>query len=77
MASLGRLAAAPSDFSRPFESITHGGVLFALPALLATGLLRHAARFFTLPAGFYGLEHIFILLGMLNLGATIKTKLVP
>ena len=49
------LPAVSSDFSRPCKSITHGGVLFALPALLATGLLRHAARFFTLPAGFYGL----------------------
>ena len=67
MASLGSLPAVSSDFSRPCESVTHGGVLFALPALLATGLLRHAARFFTLPAGFYGLEHIFILLGMLTL----------
>jgi hypothetical protein len=28
---------------------------------------HHAARFFTLPAGFYGLEHIFGLLGMLTL----------
>jgi len=29
--------------------------------------LRHAARFFTLPAGYYGLEHILMLLGMLAL----------
>jgi hypothetical protein len=67
MASLGKIAAVPSDFQRPCESVTHGGVLLALPALLAAGLLRHAARFFTLPAGFYGLEHIFMLLGMLAL----------
>ncbi|MCF7730210.1 MAG: hypothetical protein K9N23_00920 [Akkermansiaceae bacterium] len=67
MASLGGIAAVPSDFQRPCESITHGGVLLALPALIAAGLLRHSARFFTLPAGFYGLEHIFMLLGMLAL----------
>ena len=67
MASLGKIAAVPSDFQRPCESVVHGGVLLALPALLAAGLLRHAARFFTLPAGFYGLEHIFMLLGMLAL----------
>jgi hypothetical protein len=67
MASLGKIAAVPSDFSRPCESVTHGGVLLALPALLSAGLLRHAARFFTLPTGFYGLEHIFMLLGMLAL----------
>jgi hypothetical protein len=67
MTSLGGLAAASSDFTRPCESVAHGGVLFALPALLAAGLLRHAPRFFSLPAGFYGLEHIFILLGLLTL----------
>jgi hypothetical protein len=67
MASLGKIAAVPSDFQRPCESVTHGGVLLALPALLAAGLLRHAARFFTLPGGYYGLEHILMLLGMLAL----------
>ena len=67
MASLGKTASVPSDFSRPCESITHGGVLFALPALLAAGLLRHAPRYFMLPDGFYGLEQIFVLLGMLTL----------
>ena len=67
LGSLGKISSVPSDFKRPCESVTHGGVLLALPALLATGLLRHAARFFTLPAGFYGLEHIFMLLGMLAL----------
>ena len=67
LASLGKIAAAPSDFSQAQESVRYGGVLFALPALLAAGLLRHAPRFFTLPPGYYGLEHIFILLGMLTL----------
>lgn len=67
MASLGKMAAAPSDFTRPCESVVNGGVLLALPALLAAGLLRHASRYFTLPAGYYGLEHIFLLLGMLAL----------
>lgn len=67
MASLGKMAAAPSDFPQPCESVVHGGVLLALPALLAVGLLRHAKRFFTLPDGYYGLEHIFLLLGMLAL----------
>ena len=67
LASLGKLASAPSDFQRPCESVTYGGVLLALPALLAGGLLRHAARFFSLPAGYYGLEHVFLLLGMLAL----------
>lgn len=67
LASLGKIAAAPSDFRHPQESVQYGGVMLALPALLAAGLLRHAPRFFTLPPGYYGLEHIFILLGMLTL----------
>lgn len=67
MASLGKIAAAPSEFRHPQESVQYGGVLLAVPALLSAGLLRHASRFFSLPSGFYGLEHIFMLLGMLTL----------
>ena len=67
LASLGKIAAAPTEFERPCESVSCGGVLLALPALLAGGLLRHASRFFSLPLGYYGLESVFILLGMLAL----------
>jgi hypothetical protein len=35
--------------------VPKGGVLLALPALLASGLLRHADKYFQLPKGFYGL----------------------
>jgi hypothetical protein len=67
MASLGKIDQAPTEFKRPCEDVSRGGVLLALPALLTCGLLRHAARFFSLPAGYYGLEQIFILLGLLAL----------
>jgi hypothetical protein len=67
LASIGMLNSAPTEFRRPCESVSCGGVLLALPALLAAGLLRHASRFFSLPPGYYGLEHIFVILAMLAL----------
>jgi len=67
MASLGKLEQAPTDFPRACEAVRFGGVLCAIPALLASGLLKNAARFFSLPAGYYGLEHIFIILGIMTL----------
>jgi hypothetical protein len=48
--------------------IPKGGVLLALPALLVSGLLRHTAKYFRLPAGFYGLTSIFLLLAFTALG---------
>lgn len=50
------------------DDVPNGGVLFGLPALLSLGLLRHAASHFILPAGFYPLESIFIMLAFLALG---------
>ncbi len=44
-----------------------GGVLLALPALLAVGLLRHAERHFALPRGYYSLFSIFLLLAFMAL----------
>ena len=67
LASFGKIDSAPTEFRRPCEDVSYGGVLMALPALLASGLLRHASRFFSLPPGYYGLEHIFVLLGFLAL----------
>jgi hypothetical protein len=43
-------------------------LLLALPALLVSGLLRHAAKYVRLPAGFYGLTSIFLLLAFMALG---------
>jgi hypothetical protein len=52
--------------------VPKGGVLLALPALLAVGLLRHTAALYTLPNGFYGLAGIFLLLALMAL-ARIKS----
>ena len=38
-----------------------------MPALLACGLLRHSGKYFRLPAGFYGLKTIFLLLAFMAL----------
>jgi hypothetical protein len=43
-------------------------VLLALSALLLCGLLRHSAKYFRLPRGFYGLTPIFLLLAFMALG---------
>jgi hypothetical protein len=61
LASLGQLVAAPIRFE-PATDLPQGGVLCALPALLALGLLRHSAEHFALPPGYYGLETIFLLI---------------
>lgn len=66
-ASVGLLEKAELSFE-PADDIPNGGVLCALPALLALGLLRHAQGHFTLPKGFYPMESIFLLLAYLALG---------
>ena len=65
-ASVGLLQEAPSRFERA-ESVAQGGVLWALPALLANGLLRRARECFRLPAGFYSLTQILVLLAAMAL----------
>jgi len=42
-------------------------VLLAVPALLATGLLRHTAEHLRLPRGYYGLIHVVVLMAFLAL----------
>lgn len=76
--ALGRIAS--SFFQRgtvetsfqPCCDISNGGVLFALAALLANGLLSHINKFFQLPSGYYGIESIFLLLAFMAL-ARIKS----
>jgi hypothetical protein len=65
-AAMGELESAPIEFESACD-IAQGGVLLALPALLATGLLRCTPEFYQLPKGFYGIESIFLLLGLMAL----------
>ena len=64
--SLGALTAVAPDFQAALD-VPNGGVLCALPALLAVGLLAAAERFFTLPKGYYGLDSLFLLLAFMAL----------
>lgn len=66
LASLGKLSEAPSKFVAA-RDVPHGGVLWALPALLSNGLLSHTKSHFRLPKGFYGLIQIFLLLAYMAL----------
>lgn len=70
-ASLGALTAVAPDFQTALD-VPNGGVLCALPALLAVGLLASADVFFTLPRGYYGLDSLFLLLAFMAL-ARLKT----
>jgi hypothetical protein len=63
---VGLLRQAPVQFA-PAADVPLGGVLWALPALLAEGLLRHSRKLFQLPEGFYPLETFFLLLGFMAL----------
>ena len=65
-ASAGQSACAPSVFE-PLLDVSNAGVLWALPALLANGLLRRSEEFFSLPKGFYSLTQIFLLLAFMAL----------
>ena len=75
---LGRLATSIfkcEAFDPLFSScydVPNGGVLLALPALIAVGLLVHTKQHFQLPKGFYRLDTIFLLLAFMAL-ARLKT----
>jgi hypothetical protein len=69
--SLGKFSAMPPSFMAALD-IPYGGVLLALPALLACGLLSKVEEHFKLPAGYYSLQSIFLLLAFMAL-ARIKT----
>lgn len=62
-AALGMLDGAPITFER-VQDVPEGGVLCALPALLANGLLSGIGKLFTMSEGFYPIETIFLLLAL-------------
>lgn len=66
LAAVGLLRGAPVHFERA-DDVPLGGVLWALPALLSEGLLRHSRKHFSAPEGFYPLETIFLLLAFMAL----------
>jgi hypothetical protein len=75
---LGRLAASIGALQEiepsfiPVLDVPFGGVMLALPALIACGLLKNLDQHFQLPKGYYGLQSIFLLLAFMAL-ARIKS----
>ncbi|MFH2129082.1 MAG: putative transposase [bacterium] len=65
-AATGRIECAETRFDNLCD-VKGGGVLLALPALLANGLLTFSDRFFKLSEGYYSLNNIFLLLGFMAL----------
>jgi hypothetical protein len=69
----GRLAASvgisgPAEITfQPTVDTVNAGVLFSLPAVLVSGLLHHTSEQFKLPAGYYRLSSIFLLLAFMAL----------
>jgi hypothetical protein len=57
-ASIGALESVAPEFQTVLD-VPNGGVLFALPALLAMGLLKYTYQFFKLPKGYYGMDSLF------------------
>jgi hypothetical protein len=66
LASLGVIEEHAPQFTAAVD-VPNGGVLLALPALLVSGLLHRVEKFFRLPAGFYGLQTILLLLAFMAL----------
>ncbi len=65
-AMLGQISVVPIRFQAS-NDVPNGGVLFALPALLAIGLLHNTQKYFQLPNGYYGLDSLFLLLAFMSL----------
>jgi hypothetical protein len=65
-ASVGELAAVAPCFA-PALDVPNGGLLCALPALLAVGLLDGVECHLSLPRGYYGLDSLPILLAFMAL----------
>jgi len=65
-ASVGELDAVVPCFA-PALDVPNGGVLCALPALLAVGLLEGVERHLALPKGYYGLDSLLMLLAFMAL----------
>ncbi len=65
-AMLGQISEVSIEFKASTD-VPNGGVLFALPALLAIGLLHSTQKYFRLPNGYYGLDSLFLLFAFMAL----------
>jgi len=65
-ASIGLLSEVEPQFI-PAVDLNNAGVLLALPALLASGLLFETEKHFQLPKGYYGVKSIFLTLAFMAL----------
>jgi hypothetical protein len=61
-ASVGQLEEPVAPDFQAVQDVPKGGVLFALPALLVTGLLKSSEHFFKLSKGYYGLDSLLLIL---------------
>ncbi|MEO5365851.1 MAG: helix-turn-helix domain-containing protein [Magnetococcus sp. WYHC-3] len=66
LASLGKFGGAPVRFEA-CRDVKYGGVLCALPALLANGLLAKSETFLGKVRGYYTAVHVLLLLGFMGL----------
>lgn len=71
LASLHGAGPVASQFE-PCADVPRAGVLLAVPALLACGLLTHTEKRFVLPPGYYSVAQVFLLVAFLAL-ARIKS----
>ena len=71
LASLHGAGPVASQFA-PCADVPRAGVLLAVPALLACGLLTHTEKRFVLPPGYYSVAQVFLLVAFLAL-ARIKS----
>jgi hypothetical protein len=66
LASLGKMVGAPVSFERCLD-VPKAGVLCAVPALLANGLLNGAKQFLGQVKGYYTIFHVLLLLAFMAL----------
>lgn len=66
LAALGKVSYATTQFEE-CNDLSYGGVLTAIPSLEANGLFQFLTKYFSLPAGYYDVIHIVLLLAFMAL----------
>lgn len=67
LASLGLMEQSSPQFSQGAKSVSKGGVLAALPAVLKEGVIETANGLFELPKGYYGVNAVILFLVLMML----------